>query len=236
MKIFSSNAENTFGTKSKKQKLHKRHKPWFNQECKVARNSYHSVRKNIIDIKLHIIKNLLKTVSKQYKSTISKNVKKYKDDKVNRLKNLQTANPREYWKIINSLDKKNETTPPLNDLYTYFKTLNSNSSDIRESSTASDENVTNSQNNEEINQSITSEEIFSAVKSLKNNKSPGRDNILNEHIKCTIHAMLPTYTKFFNLVLIRALYPKVGYLAIFYQFTKIKAMKHCQKITDQSLY
>ena len=106
--LFSSNAENTFGIKTKKQKLHKYHKPWFNQECKVARNSYHSVRKKYNKYKTTYYKNLLKTVSKQYKSTISKNVRKYKDDKVNRLKNLQTSNPKEYWKIINSLDKKKD--------------------------------------------------------------------------------------------------------------------------------
>ena len=147
-------------------------------------------------------------MSKQYKSTISKNVRKYKDDKVNRLKNLQTSNPKEYWKIINSLDKKKETTPPLNDLYSYFKTLNSSDSDMPETSTASHDNAANTQNNEEINHCITSEEIFSAVKSLKNNKSPGSDDILNEHIKCTLHAMLPTYTKLFNLVFDTGIVPE----------------------------
>ena len=77
-----------------------------------------------------------------------------------------------------------------------------------ETSTASYDYAANTQNNEELNQCITSEEIFSAVKSLKNNKSPGSDNILNEHIKCTIHAMLPTYTKLFNLVFDTGIVPE----------------------------
>ena len=75
-------------------------------------------------------------------------------------------------------------------------------------STASHDNAANTQNNEEINRCITSEEISSAVKSLKNNKSPGSDDILNEHIKCTIHAMLPTYTKLFNLVFDTGIVPE----------------------------
>ena len=46
--------------------------------------------------------------------------------------------------------------------------------------------------NEEINQPITDNEIKEAVHSMKHNKSPGGDEILNEHIKSTLHIMLPT--------------------------------------------
>ena len=51
--------------------------------------------------------------------------------------------------------------------------------------------------NEELNVSITSEEILQATKALKNNKSPGLDNILNEHLKSTITVMSPLYVKLF---------------------------------------
>ena len=53
--------------------------------------------------------------------------------------------------------------------------------------------------NNEINQHITESEIYTAVKNLKNNKSHGNDNILNEHIKTTIHVMAPIYVKLFNI-------------------------------------
>lgn len=43
--------------------------------------------------------------------------------------------------------------------------------------------------------------MFLAVKNLKTSKSPGSDNILNEHIKYTINAFSPIYIQLFNLIL-----------------------------------
>ena len=60
--------------------------------------------------------------------------------------------------------------------------------------------------NEEINAPFNEQEIIKAVKSLKNNKATGGDNILNEHIKTTLHIMLPVYVKLFNAIL------KSGYI------------------------
>ena len=36
---------------------------------------------------------------------------------------------------------------------------------------------------EELNATITSEEVLQVTETLKNNKSPGLDNVLNEHLK-----------------------------------------------------
>ena len=54
--------------------------------------------------------------------------------------------------------------------------------------------------NNEINGNLTENEILSATKLLKNNKSSGLDNILNEYIKSTIHVMIPIYKRLFNLI------------------------------------
>ena len=55
-------------------------------------------------------------------------------------------------------------------------------------------------NDSELNRPITETEILLCTKMLKTNKSPGLDNILNEHIKSTINIMSPVYTKLFNLI------------------------------------
>jgi hypothetical protein len=39
------------------------------------------------------------------------------------------------------------------------------------------------------------------VKNLQNNKASGYDNIVDEHIKHTIHMMMPIYCKLFYLIL-----------------------------------
>ena len=62
--------------------------------------------------------------------------------------------------------------------------------------------------NDEINQTITENEILAAIKSLKNNKSSGLDNIVNEHLKSTIQVMIPIYKKLFNLILDTGIVPE----------------------------
>ena len=36
---------------------------------------------------------------------------------------------------------------------------------------------------------------------MKNAKSPGSDDVLNEYIKCTSHLLMPLYTLLFNVIL-----------------------------------
>ena len=61
---------------------------------------------------------------------------------------------------------------------------------------------------DEINQTITENEILAAIKSLKNNKSTGLDNIVNEHLKSTIQVIILIYKKLFNLILDTGIVPE----------------------------
>ena len=85
----------------------------------------------------------------------------------------------------------------LHDLYIFFK--NSNKEEFKEPDYDFDTN-TNEQVNETINKEISEDEILKVVKTLKQNKSPGIDGVLNEHIKSTVNIMLPIYVKLFNIV------------------------------------
>ena len=60
----------------------------------------------------------------------------------------------------------------------------------------------------DINQPITETEIRIAVKNLKNNKSHGPDNILNEHLKATINTLAPVYVKLFNIIFDTGIVPE----------------------------
>ena len=42
--------------------------------------------------------------------------------------------------------------------------------------------------------------FYMAVRSLKTNKAPGLDGIVNEQIKSTISYMSPIYVKLFNII------------------------------------
>ena len=127
-----------------------------------------------------------------------------KNTKINGLTNkkqVKTSNPKEFWKILNATDKRTSRMPPLKELYKYFKDLNSNTYEqTADNEPLNKENENILRINQEINLPISPDEIMSAVKMLKNNKSPGIDEVLNEHIKCTVQMLLPTYTKLFNII------------------------------------
>lgn len=222
-------SENTFGLKtSKSSKANNRYKPWFDKTCTKARNRYHNARRRYNINKNEYNKKQLKCISKEYKTTINESIKCFKATQINKLTCLKSSNPKEYWKIINSIDKKEQPLAPLNDLYSYFKDINSK--------TFYDENTNQTEINsapddmanlnEEINQPISAAEILTAVKNLKNNKSAGIDNVINEHLKVTIDHMLPIYIKLFNLILDSGLIPSNWTLGSILPIYKNKGSKN----------
>ena len=97
-------------------------------------------------------------------------------------------------------------------LYEILNLTESVSEDFPSYSSTSDTeyvpDFSNDENNELINQPVTENEILTAVRSLKTNKSPGVDNIVNEQIKATISYMLPIYLKLFNIVFDTGIIPE----------------------------
>ena len=87
--------------------------------------------------------------------------------------------------------------------------------------------------NEEINVPINEAEIVKAAHSLKNNKSPGNDHILNEHIKMSLPLMLPIYEKLFNLVFDTAMIPESWLEGNILPIYKNKGDYRILKIIDQ---
>ena len=142
-------------------------------------------------------------MSKEYRNLISQNVK--------HLKNTRVENAKRYWRIINSVEKKQPPSPPLKDLYTYFKNLNSCDNDQvpgEPSSCQEDQSNSSQEISHGINKPISPSEVHCAIEKFKNNKSPDIDNILNEHIKSTSHLLLPIYTKIFNIVFDTGIVPE----------------------------
>ena len=207
--LFQETCKDTFGTHAHKKQPRTEHsgnKPWFNRECKNARNIYHKIRRLYNKYKTNYFKNLLKTVSKDYKQTMHRNINKFKLDKIEKLKSLKRSNPREYWRIINN-NKGPKCQAPLDDLFNYFKKINNPPPEHDETVPVQGE-VQNYPYNEAINLPITTEEITEAVAALQNNKSPGSDQILNEHIKSTLSSLLPIYLKLFNIIFDNGIFPE----------------------------
>ena len=214
--LFISNSKASFGQKRIKPNSHRQNttnKQWFNKECRDARNTYHNVRRLYNKYKTNHYKHLLKNVSNAYKKAISKNIKRHNNEKITKLRSMKRGQPRDFWKIINSVNSQPKTASTLSDLFDYFKNVNANipedtSNNLHQEDSYPRESNSTQHMNMDINKPITENEILTAVKNLKNNKGPGVDNILNEHIKSTIQIMLPIYTKLFNIIFDTGIVPE----------------------------
>ena len=105
--LFQTTAEVTFGhTKSHQTKSTSTGKPWFNRECRRARNLFHYARRLYHNQKSHHTKLFLKNASKAYRDTVKRSINLTRAIRVEKLRRLKTTNTREYWKILNSENKK----------------------------------------------------------------------------------------------------------------------------------
>ena len=142
---------------------------------------------------------------------------------------MKHAKPRDFWKIINSATKTNKKNAPLDDLFQYFKNLNTIQTDENAEFQTSSTTDTTPIFNYYINQPITEKEIQEAIKQLKNNKSHGFDKILDEHLNTTINVMSPIYVKLFNIIYDTGIVPDSWTQGSIFPM----AVKISRKITDQ---
>jgi hypothetical protein len=213
--IFEKCSRESFGTVHKTTFKHRRQfkHEWFDQNCRIMRNQYHRIRRIYNKNKNTYNKKLLKDISKQYKNILRKSHNKYNNVKIENLRKLKNANPKEYWRIINNASKNNaQPNASLSDLYNYFKQVNE--VQLNNDEENNQPFIINEELNEEINMPINEQEILRAVKNLKNNKSPGVDNIINEQIKESVYYMLPTYIKLFNIIFNEGLIPETWTMGI----------------------
>ena len=141
----------------------------------------------------------------------------YKQSNINRLKKLKTNKPRDFWKLLKS---KNRTkcNARLKDLFEYFRSVNNNEDN---DDTLNNDNDTNDIN-EQLNIPITIDELEKAVKRLKNNKSNGVDDIVNEHIKMSINSTKHIFVKLFNIIFESGIIPNAWTIRVIHPIFKNK--------------
>ena len=196
--IFSNTAKQTFPQiKQNKGKTSKN--AYFGPKCRVARKHYNIARKTYNKCKTKQNHTKLLECSRKYKKTMNFFINKRKQKNATRLRSMHSTSPKDYWRYLNSLNKKQaDKKPPLQDFYDYFKKINSspNSENFDSERMGYNEN----DNNDILNIPITENEINLAIRNLKSGKSAGLDGIVNEYIKTTAHFTMPLYTKLFNII------------------------------------
>ena len=86
----------------------------------------------------------------------------------------------------------------IDSLFDFFKNLNSTEHDDGDDS-RKELGVPNF-DSDALNIEVTEDEIMNCIKKLKNVKSPGADEIIDEYIKISCPLLLPIYVKLFNIL------------------------------------
>jgi hypothetical protein len=146
-------------------------KPWFNVECKLARQNYRKLRRKYKKHRTEKNKEELNNSEKYYKRTLDKNQKLYRNKITKQLRNLRTNNPKEYLKILNSGRHKKQPNISIENLLQFFKKLNDAPSNFDEIDIPSlNDDMMNGQNYN-LNVYIQKDEIIKCIQKLKNNKA-----------------------------------------------------------------
>ena len=195
-----------------------------NYECRMKKREYNRAKTKLKYSKTPL--NILnkRKACREYKIAVRKAEKMKTQRLLSKLKNLKNTDARTYWKIISnkSIDKAQQ--PSIPQLEHHFKGLN-----IMISENTIDESNVNCISADEsnyddslLNEPITEEEIISASKKLKNNKSPGVDNIVNEYIKASIMPMMKCYVGLFNKILDSGVFPEAWSIGLIIPLYKKK--------------
>ena len=189
-----------------------KNKPWFGSQCKNARRKYHLAKRRYYKTRDLQDKTYLTSLSKEYKRTMDKFISQYRKKNESKLRKMQSSKPKEYWKLLNSLNtRSNKNTPNLEEFVEHFKNLNKSQ---REDTDFNLGSFDPANDNEMLNSKITRDEILRNINKLKNGKAAGYDSIANEYIKHTKDIFLPVYEILFNTILDTGNFPEQWTLGI----------------------
>ena len=169
---------------------------------RLAKNKYRRFRNEYNESKLQ-------QSSKHYKKVTNFYINQHKWKNANKLRQLHTRRPKEYWRYLNSLSKNKSSgkSPSLQEFIEHFRNINvseRNEDFVFEQSGYDSENADHI-----LNSPITESDITEAINGLKLGKSHGYDEILNEHIKSTKSLFMPLYVKLFNIIFDTGILPDV---------------------------
>ena len=172
---------------------------------------------------------------KEYKRIIKNKRKKFEESITDKLESLYSQNKNEFWKYLTSMKgmtkNEEEDLPPLDKLIKHFKTLYSDETS-KSSVTSIDDYADNRTKHKfnVLNDELNENEVTECIRTLKNKKSPGDDQINNEMIKCTNKEGIRLLTKLFNTIL------KVGYFPKAWNFGLLKLIHKGGETDDENNY
>ena len=138
------------------------------------------------------------------------------------IKKLKSTKPKEYWNLLNPKTKNTNNDIGLQPLYEHFKQINNipNQENIN-----FDPNNISVEGDEALNEDFTPTEINNLINKLKNNKSCGIDNIINEFIKFSPNDYKLLLIKLFNTILQTGIIPSTWSISFISPIYKNKGLR-----------
>ena len=203
--------QSKYKTNRQKCKKYKNQNKWYNLKKILVRKGI-SMSENPYDKNLRLSFYYFR---KKYRKECKIRCKKYKSELIAKLEKLQYENPRQYWKLLNELLENNtnkidpSTTISPGDWYDYLFNLKTDgtSSIIENDLNIKLQEMEQCKVFNELDYAITEKEVTNAIAKLKNNKTPGLDEISNEMLKNLTIPAKALITKVFNNILLSGMYP-----------------------------
>ena len=197
------------GKRRKPLKPKKDNQDFWDNECDQIRALFLK-KKNRLSAQKTKNKGEIDTLASQYKSDIKRRKRLFRKEFNNKLKNLKSTDPKQYWSIINRdpQGKHCHEKLVLDTFSEHFKKLANKEGVGHEGPEHSDVTDVN------LNEPFTVEEVRIIIKNLKRNKAGGADFLKNEMLINCPDDLLPLFTDFFNIVLESGLIPEDWCLGI----------------------
>ena len=171
------------------------------------------------------IRRNLNMIKKQYKKLLKEKRKKWNGDIIEKLQNLESDDPKQYWNLINAMrgNRKNNNINNPHKFELFYENLfskHSHNEKSRHDIISMEIEELLKINKHECEKDFTLKEFNDSLTKLKNNKTAGPDRIPAEMIKNSPHSVLMLILMFINRIKNMDQYPKLwslGYTTLLYK-------------------
>ena len=171
--------------------------PWHDRECKTYRNTFLRAKRNMKKHKTTQTLRALQDARTIYSKCCKAKKAVHEEQVTEAHMKLKYENPRLFWKAVKP-NKKHDFPITLDSFYIHFSENNSHNMkyNTQVDNSRSYDYITHY--DEELDQPFTVSEIAQGISSMKHNRSPGYDNILNECLLYCNDKILCITTCIFN--------------------------------------
>ena len=183
---------------------------WFDRDCNEAKQTYLSALRTFNFEKTTENRENLRYKKKLYKKLLRKKKIIYERNKYRQIEQLKHKKPQDFWRLFSKNRRKASDEIPIQDFFEHFRAIATEINDVRdaESEAFCAQNDDGDCVYEDLDRLISTEEVKSAIKSLKNSKSPGEDNILNEYFIEAGDILISHITDIFNGIFNTGVFPE----------------------------